>query len=91
MIDALDDLDKLFARSDAAFADAKRLSKEIIERRDAVKASLGRRRSRASFEPKSHRILAPIDFPVERRPYEPFPSETDDADIAADVPRWPTA
>jgi|SRR5690242_8633316 hypothetical protein len=92
MTDSLEDEDKLFARADAAIAEAKRLTEEIIKRHDEVHATLRRRRLRASFEPKAYRVLAPIDFPDRRRPYQPFPSEQDDAaDIASDAPRWPAA
>ncbi|WP_143130844.1 hypothetical protein [Bradyrhizobium arachidis] len=78
MADALDADEKLFARAAAAIAAAERLCAQNLVWRTEISVRLKRMHARASFQPKSQKLLSPLDFPEKPRSYRPFPGKYDD-------------
>ena len=66
MADALDECQKLIARATAAIAEAKRLVQENLGYQLQAEAKLKRMYFRASFHPKTVKLLSPLDFPAPR-------------------------
>jgi hypothetical protein len=77
MADAWEKTDKLITRATAAISEAKRLTEKSQELHQLAEGRLRRLYFRASFHPKTLKLLSPLDFPDWRRPYQPFPSEGD--------------
>ena len=74
MADALEKTDKLITRATAAISEAKRLTVESYELHRRAEARIRRLYFRASFHPKTIKLLSSLDFPDRRRPYRPFPT-----------------
>ena len=66
---------KLFARADAAIAEAKRLQQHSLDWQYDIFNRIKRMSYRATFEPKTDRVLSPLDFPKPKRDCKPFLNE----------------
>ena len=75
MSDASDDHEKLLARASAAIAEATQLMEENRKWQANINGKLKRMHFRASFYPRTIKLLSPLDFPDRPRLlYRSFPS-----------------
>ncbi|MBV8700533.1 hypothetical protein [Bradyrhizobium sp.] len=78
MLGALDEFEKLFARADAAIAQARHLLEQNREWQRSTGTRVRQIYLRARFYPKSLKLYSPLDFPERRQPDQPFPARTDE-------------
>lgn len=77
MADALEETDKLFARANAAIAEAARLAAESYVRRKNLCEGIRLMRFNARFYPKTVRFYSPTDFLFRLGPCEPGANGSD--------------
>jgi hypothetical protein len=75
MADAVDETEKLFARANAAIAEAARLAEESYVRRRSVGEGIRLMCFNARFYPKTVRFYSPADFLFRLGPPEPCQNE----------------
>jgi hypothetical protein len=79
MLSALDEFEKLFARADAAIAQARHLLEQNWEWQRSTGTQVRQMYLRARFYPKSLKLYSPLDFPEPRQSDQPFPGQTDES------------
>jgi len=76
MADAVDESEKLFARANAAIAEAARLAEESFVQRKNLGERIRLMRLKAMFYPKTKRFYSPTDILFRLRPPEPRSKDT---------------
>jgi hypothetical protein len=71
MVDSVDETEKLFARANAAIAEAARLAEESYIRRKSLSERIRLLRFKARFYAKTDRFYSPADFLLRLGPLEP--------------------
>jgi hypothetical protein len=71
MADGLEETEKLFARANAAIAEATRLAEESYVRRKNLCEAIKLMRFKATFHPRTDRFYTPADFLFRVGPPEP--------------------
>jgi hypothetical protein len=75
MADAVDETERLFARANAAIAEAARLAEESFIQRKSLGERIRLMRLRAMFYPRTERIYLPTDFLFRLDPPQPCPNQ----------------
>jgi hypothetical protein len=71
MADGLEETEKLFARANAAIAEAARLAEESYVRRKSLCEAIRHMQFKARFRPKTDRFYTPADFLFRLGPTDP--------------------
>jgi len=71
-------IEKLFARAEAAIAEARQLLEINQYLHDRIRRGLEEMHLRTDFSPQTRQLKYPQEIREQRRPYQPFPSKYED-------------